>query len=46
MQAGLVGRLGDAQRLGGDADPPGVQHGHGDLETLALLAQAVFGGQR
>ena len=43
-QAGLIGGLGDAQRLGGDADAPGVQYCHGDLEAISLLAQAVFNG--
>ena len=41
FQAGFVGRLGNAQRLGGNADAPGVQHGHGDLETFAFFPQAV-----
>ncbi len=43
-QAGLVGRLGDAQRLRGDADAPRIQHGHGDLEPLSLFAQPVLHG--
>jgi hypothetical protein len=38
----LKGALGDAQRLGRDADAAAVQRGHGDLEALALLAQQVF----
>ena len=36
--------LGDAQRLGGDADASAVQRGHGDLEAVPLLAQQVFLG--
>ena len=36
--------LGDAQGLRGDSDASAVQRGHGDLETLALLAQQVFLG--
>ena len=30
-------------RLGGDADAPAVQGGHGDLEAVPLLAEAVAG---
>ena len=37
----LEGPLGDADRLGGDADAAAVEGRHGDLEALALLAQAV-----
>ena len=44
IHGGLVGALGDAQRLGGNADTAAVQSGHGDLEALALLAQQVFLG--
>jgi len=36
--------LSDAQGLRGDSDASAVQRGHGDLETLALLAQQVFLG--
>lgn len=36
---GLVqGRLGDADRAGGDAEAPGVERGEGDREALTLLA--------
>ena len=41
--AGLVGRLGDAQCLRRNADAPGIQNGHGDLEALAFFAQACRG---
>ena len=44
LHGGLIGPLGDAQRLGRDADAPAVQGGHGDLEALALLAQQVLLG--
>ena len=40
----FIGPLGDAQRLGRDADAAAVQGGHGDLEALALLAQQVLLG--
>mmetsp|Transcript_16049 Transcript_16049/g.53940 ORF Transcript_16049/g.53940 Transcript_16049/m.53940 type:complete len:264 (+) Transcript_16049:271-1062(+) len=40
----LEGRLGDAQRLRGDADAPAVEGGHSDLEALPRLAQ--HGGAR
>ena len=44
LHCGLVSPLGDAQRLGRNADPPAVQGGHGDLEAVALPAQQVFLG--
>ena len=37
-------RLGDAERLAGDADPARVERAHRDRETLALLAQPVRSG--
>jgi hypothetical protein len=39
---GLVGRLGDPQRLSGDADAACVQHRHRDLEPLAFTTQPVL----
>ena len=44
LHGGLIGPLGDAQGLSGNADPAAVQGGHGDLEALALLAQQVLLG--
>ena len=44
LHGGLIGPLGDAQRLSRDADTAAVQGGHGDLEALALLAQQVLLG--
>ena len=41
---GVIGPLGDAQRLGRDTDAAAVQGGHGDLEAVALLAQQVLPG--
>ena len=43
-QCVLKGALGDAQRLGGNADASAVQRRHGDLEAVALLAQQVLLG--
>src|SRR5436305_14645532 len=39
----LEGPLGDADRLGGDADAAAVEGGHGDLEAVSLLAETVAG---
>ena len=41
----LVGALGDADTLGGDADAPAVEERHGDLEAFALLPQQAIGGE-
>src|SRR5690606_26668793 len=41
-EAGFVSRFGDAERLGRDADTPGVEHRHGDFAALAALAEHVF----
>jgi hypothetical protein len=39
---GFVRGFGNAQRLRADADAAHVQHGHGNLETLAFLPEPVF----
>ncbi len=39
----LESALGDADRLGRDADAAAVERRHGDLEALAVLAQALAG---
>ena len=44
VHRGLIGPLGNAQRLSRDADTAAVQGGHGDLEALALLAQQILLG--
>ena len=36
----IVGGLGDAERLGRNADTPGVQHGHGYFEAVPFIAQS------
>ena len=38
----LKGPLGDAQRLGRDADAPAVQRAHGNFKPHALLAQQIL----
>src|SRR5690606_39039118 len=39
---GLVGALGGANRAGGDVDAPPIQTLHGETESFAFLAEAVF----
>ena len=39
---GFIGRLGDAQRLGGNANSPRVQHRHGNFKALALFTQPML----
>ena len=41
-QRPLEGPFGDAEGLGGDADPPAVEGVHGDVEPLPFLAEQVF----
>ncbi len=43
FHAGFVGGFGDPQSLGGNPDPPGIQHRHSDLEALAFFSQPVGG---
>jgi len=44
VDRGIQGSLGDAEGLGGDADATAVQRLHRDLETVADIAEKVFGG--
>ncbi|KAG1083383.1 hypothetical protein G6F40_014785 [Rhizopus arrhizus] len=43
FQGRFIGGPCDADGLRGNADAAGVEHAHGDLEALALLAQHIIG---
>ena len=46
LARGVVGRLGDAERLRGDADAAAVERRHRDAEAAALLVQEPVAARR